>query len=77
MVQASSSSKSSRSHSKSLPKKPDAVSMAKAKKTKQESIKKYVRKGKHFILLSNCASDVEFDQMKTQNLSKKIRRQKP
>lgn len=30
-------------------KKAVAVSMAKAKKTKQESIKKYVRKGKYFF----------------------------
>jgi len=50
--------------------------MAKAQKTKQQSIKKYVRKGKCFFLLSGCASDVELDQMKTQNLSRKIRRQK-
>jgi hypothetical protein len=51
MVRGASSSKSNRSQAKSkasppTKKKPDAVSMAKAKKTKQESIKKYVRTGK-------------------------------
>ena len=60
MVQGASSSKSnlsSRSMSSTHSsfkvgpptKKPYAVSMAKAKNTKQQSIKKYVRKGKHFF----------------------------
>ena len=74
MVRGTSSSKSNRSQSKSThagppTKKTDAVSMAKEKKTRQQSIKKPVRTGKYF-LLSGCASDVELDQMKMQNLAR-------
>lgn len=54
MVQGSSSSKSNRSQSKSTrtapTKKAEAVSIAKAKNTKQQSIKKYVRTGKFIYL---------------------------
>ena len=39
-------------------KKADAVSMAKSKQIKQETIKKSVRKSKYFFLLNACASDV-------------------
>ena len=83
MVQVASSSKSSRSQGKSMhtafkvgppTKKTVAISTAKAKKAKQESIKKYTGKKKIF-LLSGCTSDVEFEQMKTQMLSLKVQRQ--
>jgi hypothetical protein len=76
MVQAASSSKSKHSQGKSTRtavksgKKPADVSIAKAKKTKQQNNKK----GKLFFLLNTYAyaSNVELDQMKMQNLSRKI-----
>ena len=76
MVQVASSSKSNRSQAKSTAKKkPAAVSIAKAKKTKQQSAKKNVRTGKYFFLLSSGASNLELDKMKTQNLLIRMRRQ--
>ena len=39
-------------------KKADAVSMAKSKQIKQETIKKSFRKSKYFFLLNACTSDV-------------------
>ena len=80
MVQSVSSSKSNRSQAKSTHKvgpptgKSLKVSMAKAKNIKQESIK--YRTGEIFFLLSGCASDIDLDQMKTQNMPRKIQRQK-
>ena len=80
MVQSASFSKSNCSQAKSTHKvgpptgKRSKVSMAKAKKIKQESIK--YRTGEIFFLLSDCASDIDLDQMKMQNMPKKIQRQK-
>ena len=80
MVQSASSSKSNRSQAKSTHKvgpptrKSSKVSMAKAKNIKQESIKYCT--GEIFFLLSGCASDIDLDQMKTQNMPRKIQRQK-
>jgi hypothetical protein len=76
MVQVASSSKSTRSQAKSTAKKkPAAVSIAKAKQTKQQSVKKNVRTGKYFFLLSGGTSDVELDKMKIQRFPRKMRRQ--
>jgi hypothetical protein len=80
MVQVASSSKSNHSQAKSTHtafkvgppgKPPVAVSVAKAKKTKQQSIKKSIRSGNFFFPLSGYTSDVELEQMKTQSLSRK------
>jgi hypothetical protein len=79
----SSSSKSSRSQGKyshpaskvGPPAKKSAVaSIAKAKKAKQETIKKYVRRGKFIVFqLSSCGTDVKLEQMKRHNRSRKMR----
>jgi hypothetical protein len=73
-----SSSKSNHSKSAFAPvktgppaKKAAAVSMAKAKKTKQQSIKKYVRTGNFFFLLGGNTSNVKPEQMKTEILLRK------
>lgn len=72
MVQVASSSKSSHSQAKSVHtaikigppgKKTVAVSFAKAKKSKQQAIKKYNHTGRYFSL-SAYTSDVEFEQMR-------------
>ena len=82
MVQSALSSKSNRSQAKSTHNvgpptgKRPKVSMAKAKKIKQESIKKYDCTGEIFFLLSSCVSDIDLDQMKMQNMPRKIQRQK-
>ena len=73
---SSSSSNRSRSHSKHThthtaikvgppTKKADAVSMAKSKKTKQESIKKSVRKSKYFFCWLLAHLMLHLDQMET------------
>ena len=57
MVKVASSSKSNQSQAIKFgppTKKPDAVQIAKAKKSKQESIKKYARTGKYIPRSAHC-----------------------
>ena len=79
----SSSSKSNHSQGKSTHtafkvgppgRKPVAVSVAKAKDMKQQSMKKYTHSGKFFSSVEQlfCESDIELKQMKMQKLSRKM-----